>query len=232
MIASLLSALTSGIPPDGGAPVGGPGLLEVFLLTFIPVLVAVDPLGNVPIFLDLTRDQSPAERRRTVVAAMRTAAIAGAVFIFAGRPVFSFVGITQQDFQIGGGLVLLTLSLAALLGRSQWAGGSGGHAQNGVVPLGMPLVAGPAALTTLVIVVDLHARALGGRGWAMLCAGAAFALTLALTAACFLAGERISRALRESTLRALDRVVDLFLAAIAVMMIRRGLEGILAAGGG
>jgi multiple antibiotic resistance protein len=194
----------------------------VFLLTLIPVLVAMDPLGNVPIFLTIAEGADAARRRKLIVHAIITAAVAGALFILAGRKVFDFLGITQYDFQIGGGLVLLTLALGEMFGAGMYKPGRG---DAGIVPLGMPLVSGPAVLTTLVIVVDLHTKELGGLSSSMLCAGTAFAVGLAVTAFCFAFAGRLSELLGISVLRAVDRVVNLLLAAIAVMMIRSGVEG-------
>lgn len=195
-------------------------MLKTFLLTLIPVAVAMDPLGNVPIFLSLSEGMTRSERRRVIAQAAATAAVAGALFLLAGRAVFDFLGITQYDFQIGGGLVLLTLSLAEMLGRTPV---SAARATSGVVPLGTPLVAGPAVLTTLVIVMDLHGT---------LHAAAAFAVSLAASALAFAFADRLASRLGLPALRAVDRIVNLLLAAIAVMMVRRGIEGILAAMGG
>jgi len=195
-------------------------MIGIFLKTLIPIAVAMDPLGNVPIFLGLAEGMTPRERRRVVAQAVVTAAVAGALFIAAGRAVFSFLGIEPYDFQIGGGLVLLTLALAEMLGARP---APAARESAGVVPLGIPFVAGPAVLTMLVIMVDLN----GARYTAV-----AFAVSLGATALAFAFAGRIAARLGMPALRAIDRIVNLLVVAIAVMMIRRGVEGIVAGPGG
>jgi multiple antibiotic resistance protein len=198
-------------------------ILEAYLLTLIPILVAMDPLGNLPIFVGMTRDLDRLARRRLIHRAILTAAFVGIVFVVGGRAIFNFIGITQYDFQIGGGLVLLTLSLASLFERRRRAQV---HEDTAVVPLALPLIAGPAILTTLIIYNDINGHKFGAGG-AMLCVTVAFVTALSVQWVAFVFVDKIIARLGMGVLQALERIIYLILAAIAVMMIRSGVQGLL-----
>src|ERR1700704_5353793 len=123
-----------------------------FLGAFIPVFVAVDAIGLVAIFLGLSGSVDSQKRQSEGTLALITALAVSIVFIFLGKAIFAALGITVGDFQVAGGLILLGLAVRELLdlgGESRPAGEA-----FGVVPLGMPLIAGPALLTALLVLVD------------------------------------------------------------------------------
>lgn len=189
---------------------------EHLLFAFIPLFVAIDPLGLVPLYLSMTEQVEQEERRRIARLASITAAVVAIGFVFLGRFVFQALGITVADFQIAGGLILLVLASSELLfptKRNQAV-----PEDLGVVPLGMPLIAGPATLTTLLIVITAV-----GTLFALL----ALVLNLLLTFICFTYSDRMVRVLGMRGLRAASKLIHLFLAAIAVSMIRRGIEELL-----
>ncbi|KMY68579.1 hypothetical protein AAU61_02765 [Desulfocarbo indianensis] len=192
-------------------------LLHHFLLAWIPLFVALDPLGMVPVFLGLTAGAEPAERRAAANQATITAAAVCVGFMLLGKLVFGAIGITQADFQIAGGVILLALAVRDLVVAQD--------AQTrpcldaAVVPLGLPLIAGPAAITALLILMD-------SSGWAMTLA--ALLVNLALLNLLLRLGERLAQWLGLKGLRAVSKIVALLLAAFAVSIIRRGLSEILA----
>jgi multiple antibiotic resistance protein len=190
-----------------------PGLLEKFLLAFIPLFVAMDPVGLVPFFLGMTQGIERPQRERIAWQAIITAAVVAVGFMFLGRWTFRVLGISVGDFQVAGGLILLVLASRDLL-RTR-SSEEQLPEDFGIVPLGLPYIAGPATLTTLVILMD--APSVGFRFALLSLAANLVLVALAIHYADWLA-ERFSRA----GLRAVSKIIAMLLAAIAVSMIRRG----------
>ncbi|MDH5662709.1 MAG: MarC family protein, partial [Elusimicrobiota bacterium] len=128
--------------------------MMAYVLTFIPIFVAVDVLGIIPIFLSLVGPLESSERRKVIFQSVLTASVVGLGFMFLGKAVFIIIGLLVADFKIAGGLVLLVLSLMDLLSpektRRQPTNSMG------VVPLGTPLIVGPAVLTTIIMLIDIY----------------------------------------------------------------------------
>ena len=130
---------------------------KTFWLAFIPIFVAVDALGVLPLFISLTESMKKADRERVVRDSMITAAAIAIAFIFVGKSVFRFLGISVYDFMIAGGLLLFIIAINDLL-RAEKSKSAKGN-MLGVVPLGMPLIVGPAVLTTSLIILDTYGLA-------------------------------------------------------------------------
>src|SRR5436305_4945528 len=127
-------------------------LADKFFVAFIPVFVAIDPIGLVALFIGLGPSASPQQRRHQAFLGIFTGLGVAFGFIFLGKIIFSALGITVADFQIAGGLILLILATRELVTFGPPA--HGGADEFGIVPLGMPLIAGPALLTALLILID------------------------------------------------------------------------------
>src|SRR5688572_30397879 len=123
-------------------------MLRSTLLAFIPLFVAIDAAAVVPPFLALTEDSSRDERARTLRASVVTALLVGLGFLALGRAVFGVLGITIADFQVAGGAVLFVISVSDLLRAKDERRLA--NTSPGAVPLGVPLIVGPAVLTTLL----------------------------------------------------------------------------------
>jgi multiple antibiotic resistance protein len=192
--------------------------LKIFILSFIPLFVAIDVLGLVPIFLSLTGKMNPKEKKKLITDATLTALAVSLVFLFGGRLIFNFLGITENDFRVGGGIVLLVLAIVDLI----FAGEENRTPQTsvGVVPIGIPLIIGPAVLTTLLIVVDAYGY---------LAAVIALLANLFLVWLIFRNSNLIIRIMGEAGAKAFAKVAALFMAAIAIMMIRVGLTAMISA---
>lgn len=190
-----------------------------FLLAFVPLFVAIDPLGMAPLFLGMTEGFSKAQRRKLAFQAVFTAFFVGAFFGLAGHYVFSFLGISPSDFKIAGGLLLLIFSIREVYGNSsKLTEGSTQDAFIGIVPLGIPLIAGPAVITTILILHDIHS---------LFTITLALAANLALTLSLFIYSDEIVKRTGAAFGKAVAKVVAIFLAAIGIMMIRKGLEAFL-----
>src|SRR5947207_8947296 len=127
-------------------------MVHKFFVAFIPIFVAIDAVGLVAVFMGLAGDAPREQRQREGFIAIFTALCISVGFIFLGKIIFTALGITVADFQVAGGLILLGLAGRELL--SLGPHDRGGSDEFGVVPLGMPLIAGPALLTALLILVD------------------------------------------------------------------------------
>ncbi len=137
------------------------------------------------------------------------------LFLFLGQSIFTAIGITTSDFQIAGGLILFILAARDLIHSA--AEEPAKLAEDfGVVPLGMPLIAGPASITTLILL----AQTLG-----LAVTLAALAVNLMLVILAFAYSERLARLISSTGLRAISKIISMLLAAIAISMIRKGWTG-------
>ena len=187
-------------------------LLSRFLQAFIPLFVALDPIGLAAIFIGLSSNVPEARKRRIGRQAVATGGVVALAFLFLGQGIFAAVGITVGDFQIAGGLILFILAARDLL--QPFAAAPVEVPEDfGVVPLGMPLIAGPAAIATLLLLAQTVGLA------ATL---AALAVNLALLTLSFSQADRLVKAVGPTGMRAISKIVSLLLAAIAISLIRRG----------
>jgi multiple antibiotic resistance protein len=183
----------------------------------IPMFVAMDPIGGLPYFLTLTATSSLRERLGVLRTAILTANLALLLFLVGGKLILKAMGITLHDFEVAGGIVILALAINDILSSPPSRGGAATSPPNrnvGVVPLGIPLLAGPATFTTELLLVQ-H---LGP--WLTLLA---ILVNTLVTAVVFYAGHHIRRVLSPTILEAIGRFIGLLLGAYGVMMIREGL---------
>jgi multiple antibiotic resistance protein len=187
--------------------------LTKFLLAFIPLFVAIDPIGLVAIFLGLGQN-IPAERRQKIAdQATWTGGLVALGFLFLGQSVFTVLGISVSDFQIAGGLILFILAAKDLIQSA--AEPEKLPEDFGVVPLGMPLIAGPASITTLLVLAQNQSI-----GLAVILVALAVNLVLVVLALHY--SGWLGRKIGPTGLRAISKIISMLLAAIAVSMIRQG----------
>ena len=190
-------------------------LVRRFLECFIPLFVTIDPVGLAAIFLALGRDVPVAKRKRIANQATWTGGLVALFFLLLGRSIFVAIGIGEGDFQIAGGTILFVIAVRELTQNVSQEKRSLPD-DFGVVPLGMPLIAGPATITTLLVISQSHGI------WLTL---AALSLNLFLVAMAFSQSERLERLVGQTGLRAVSKIIALLLAAIAVHIVRRGFLG-------
>ena len=123
-----------------------------FLLAFVPIFVAVDAIGVVPVFLSLTEGLDKLQRRRIVLQSFVTALAVAVGFIFLGKAVFRLMGVTEYDFMVAGGVLLFVLATVDLVSGVKFARQM---PTLGAFPIGTPLIVGPAVLTTSLMLVDV-----------------------------------------------------------------------------
>lgn len=193
-------------------------ILEQFGLTFIPLFVAMDAIGVLPFLLPLTGDLEASGRTRVIRLAMTTAFVLGLGFIAIGKGILMLLGIKVADFLVAGGLILLLLAAKDLITGKMLEAQTYSGVEAGVVPIGTPLVVGPAVLTTLLLLTDQYP---------IIVVVISFILNLLLAWLIFAQATKIVAFLGQGGVRATSKVASLFLAAIAIKMIRQGLLGIL-----
>lgn len=184
---------------------------QSFFLTFVAIFVALDIVGTLPLYLGMTSGLSSDQKSATVNTSMLIAFVVAVVFVFLGEAIFRFIGITVYDFKIAGGLILLLVSLADLVGQQEAAKRASGS--TGIVPLAVPLITGPGVLTTLI----LQIRNAGiGITLAALLINYAFAWFLLRKS------DLVARLIGKDGTVVFSKLSALLLAAIAVAMIRGG----------
>jgi len=188
------------------------------LLAIIPLFIAMDALGNLPIFLGITAEMNKSKKKIVLKQAITTAALVIITFSMVGKLMFKALDITENDFKIAGGIILLILAVKELLKGVESQDTSfkeGDTTMVGIVPLGVPLIAGPATLATVLLINDTY-----GTGPML------FSITVNLFIIWFVfkTGEQIARVVGNMGLLVLAKLMYLLLASIAVMLIRKGLE--------
>lgn len=189
--------------------------LNDFILAWIPLFVAIDPLGMAALFLGLTSEMEDHRRRRIARQASLTALAVGTAFMFGGKLLLSALGITVADFLVAGGIILLIFGVRHLLEHDQTP--IFHDEEFGVVPLGMPLIAGPAMLTALLALMTT-------RGVTPTLA--ALLANLWINHVCMVHVRTIVGFIGINGIKAISKIIALLLVAIAVNMIRRGWQNL------
>jgi multiple antibiotic resistance protein len=195
------------------------------LLALSSIFFLVDPFAALPTFLAITDGSDPARRKRTARKGALTTLIVLGGFAFAGEAIFRIFGITLPAFELAGGIVLLLIGLDMLQAKrsptQETAGDTEAAAQKedaGIVPLGVPMLAGPGAITSVMVLVGQVQKP-----WQM----AAILASIAFTAAvCYLVlghSNVVARVLGETGIRILVRIMGLLLVALAAQYFVNGL---------
>ncbi|MBN2755106.1 MAG: MarC family protein [Candidatus Goldbacteria bacterium] len=190
-------------------------MLKEFILAFIPVFVAVDVIGLLPIFISLTRRLNKKQIKKTLILSFITGVSLALIFIFVGKWLFAMLGITVNDFMVAGGVILFLIALRDIFDIGKHAGEV---AEMGAVPIGTPLIVGPGVLTTCLILTAQY-------GIIPTITSVVLNVLIAVLVLSF--SGAIIKLIGNTGVLAVSRIMALLLAAIAVMMIRKGLMGML-----
>ncbi len=201
--------------------------LPALIAAFTTMFIIIDPPGLTPVFIALTQGMTAAQRRAIAIRACVVSAGLMLVFLFLGEAVLGFIGISMDAFRIAGGVLLFITALDMLFQRRQArredsaAEGQAEHEDDpSVFPLALPLIVGPGAITTIIL---LAGEAQGAADFAGITAVLMAVLVITLLA--FLAAPAIERALGKIGLNIVTRVLGMLLAALAVQFILDGLQG-------
>jgi multiple antibiotic resistance protein len=199
---------------------------HLFITSLVSLLVIVDPPGNIFSFLALSSGLSPEASRGLARRACLYACVILAAFIFAGRLVLTFFGITLAAFQIAGGLILFRIAFDMLEARGHFnrldtssSLVAADYRDIALVPLAVPLLSGPGAISTILVLTSRNQN-LWGDGIIL----GALMLTMLITYAVFRFADPLLKFLKESGIRLLTRIMGLILAALAVQFVIDGLQ--------
>ncbi len=201
--------------------------LPALIAAFTTMFIIIDPPGLAPVFIALTQGMTTAQRRSIAIRACLVSAVLMILFLFLGETVLGFIGISMDAFRIAGGILLFLTALDMLFQRRQARredsaaeGQAEHHDDPSVFPLALPLIVGPGAITTIILLA-------GEAQWAAdfgAIAGVLMAVLLIVFVA-FLAAPAIERALGKTGLNIVTRVLGMLLAALAVQFVLDGLRG-------
>ncbi len=200
--------------------------LQFALVAFTSVFVLVDPIAAVPTFLAMTGRFDARQRRHMAVRAAWTCFIVLATFSMAGTFIFQMFGITLGAFRIAGGIILGLIGLDMLQAKRSPTKETPGEAEEGaekedvgVIPLGIPMLAGPGSISSVMVLMSQNAD------WPhATIVVAAIAVVAALAFVILAAADRVSSYLHETGIRILTRLMGLLLTAIAVQFVLNGLK--------
>jgi multiple antibiotic resistance protein len=193
-----------------------PNVVRDALYAFIPLFVAIDIFAIIPIFVSMTEGMSMERKFAVERESVITALAVGLTFIAVGEAIFRILSITENDFKIAGGLILLIFAVLDLMGYSKMREQTG---KLGVVPLGVPLIVGPAVLATILVLVDHYG---------IIPTIVSFVVNLVIVWISFRASSKILTVFGKGGIMAMSKIMALLLASIAVMLIRVGVQNIVA----
>ena len=186
-------------------------MFSTFLTSFTAQFVALDIIGAIPIYFSLTHKMDDHSRNIMMNKSMMVAFIVALVFMLIGLQIFKFMGIEIFDFKMAGGLVLLLIALAELAGGPEAEKNSSGS--TGIVPIAVPLISGPAVLTTLILQVSTVGY---------LVTSVALVVNYGLAWVILRNSSRVKNLIGKDGTLIISKIAALLLAAFALAMLRSG----------
>ena len=203
------------------------GSLTEYLRFIVTLGAVVDPFLAIPFFIVLTRDRTDADRVRLARLVALTVFLVLAMATFLGESVLAFIGASLSAFRVGGGLVLLLMALAMLNAEAGGVRQSQAEANeleagevNGVVPIAIPLLAGPGAISTSIIAAENGG--LAHQSAIVVC----IAAVCLVSWAALMRAHAIAKVLSLTGLNVATRILGLLLAAMAVQTMAEGMKGL------
>ncbi|WP_157270301.1 MarC family protein [Azohydromonas aeria] len=189
---------------------------HTFLSALILLLLVLDPLGSLPVFISVLRRVEPSRRARV---ALRETAIAFLVllaFMFGGKHFLEVMRLSERSLEVAGGVILLVIAMRMIFASSQGAY-AGDTREPFIFPLAVPLLAGPSAMATVLLLASRAPDRMPD--WI-----GALTVAMAVCGIVMLASERLRRLLGDSVVTAMEKLMGLVLTAIAIEMILAGLK--------
>ncbi len=199
---------------------------EEYAKLFVGLLAIVNPIGIIPSFISFTSEHSEPERRRTAIRAAATVGLVLLTALLTGEAILTFFGITIASFRVGGGILVMLIAISMMHARLSGAQQTREEVQDAaerdsiaVVPLGIPLLAGPGAISTVV----LYAHRSGDWGHYLILS-LQIGLVAGLVWICLRAAPLIGSRLGRTGINVVTRIMGLIMAAIAVEIMANGLR--------
>jgi len=194
--------------------------MRSFWLCFVPLFVAVDAVGLLPLFINMTEGIDKRQLRKIILQSMVTALAVALAFIAVGTAIFRFLNISVADFMIAGGILLFAVSIRDILTAEKKPYAIDPESV-GAVPIGVPLITGPAVLTTSLLLINEYN---------IIVTALAISANILIAGCVFLAAPLIIRLIGKTGSKAVSKIISLLLAAIGVMIVRRGIAIFIAQG--
>ncbi len=187
--------------------------MNEFILCFFPLFIAVDAFGVLPMFMNLTHGLSKKEHRKVVIQSVWTGLAVSIMFLAIGQGILKLLHITVSDFMIAGGILLFVIAMSDMLNFDKKHHSADRDAL-GAVPIGVPLIVGPAVLTTSLILINQYG---------ILLTGISVLINVLFAGIVFWFSGVIYKFLGKVGAKTISKLASLLIAAIAVMMIRKGI---------
>lgn len=186
-----------------------------FYSAAIAIVLVMDPFGNLPVFLSLLQDFDPKRRRQIIIREMVIALAVLVLFLFFGKYILTGLHISDPALSIAGGVILFLIALRMIFPAGNTSAESSGGVEPVVVPLAVPLIAGPSTMATVI----LFSTQYPGRSLEWL---AALSIAWTVTCGILLASDGIARILGNRGLKAIERLSGMILTTIAIQMLLTG----------
>jgi multiple antibiotic resistance protein len=187
----------------------------------VTLFLILDPLGNIPLFLAALRTVRPERRRRVLLREIAFAYLVLLAFLFLGSVLLQLLHLDQDTISIAGGIVLFLIAVRMIFPGERWGTSDELEGEPFLVPLAVPLIAGPSTLAVLLL---LQRSAPGETGALLL----ALTIAWALSAVILLSSTFLYRVLRERGLIAVERLMGMLLVMVSVQMFMNGVKAFLA----
>lgn len=188
--------------------------IHLFWICFVPLFIATDAIGALPVFISLTKGTPRKKLFRLIISSIITAAIVGLLFVYIGQQVLQLMGITVADFMVAGGVLLFVISLGDMVTLEKPSRRMTNTEELGPVPIGVPLIVGPGVLTTVMLLVKEHG---------FFPTSIALVINIALAGIIFSSSTIIVKLIGKNGTKIVSKIASLFLTAISVMIIRKGI---------
>ena len=197
-------------------------MLEVFIQAFVLYFVVIDPIGNTPIFMSITQSQNEKEKKQTAIEAVIIATIILILFSIIGQFLLSYLNVSLESFRIAGGIILFLIAIEMLfskrLERKEQALGQTNDKLS-IFPLAIPILAGPAAITSVIVIATKYQGDLISQSISLLGLGLVMLVTLIF----FLLLTKSDKFINRNVTNIISRVIAIILAALSIQYIIDGL---------
>lgn len=177
----------------------------------------MDPLGNIPVLLSVLKGISPKRQRIIIIRELLIALVILVIFLFGGQSLLNFLHLQQESVTIAGGIILLIIGLRLIFPRSDGVMGKQPDGEPFIVPIAIPMIAGPSVLAMLILMTKNEPEQLSNWFFALL-------IAWTITALLLLAAPFLYRILRERGLKAIERLMGMILVMMAVQMLINGIR--------
>jgi multiple antibiotic resistance protein len=197
-------------------------MLEVFIQAFVLYFVVIDPIGNTPIFMSITQSQNEKEKFQTAIEGVIIATIILTTFSIIGQFLLSYLNISLESFRIAGGIILFLIAIEMLFNKRQERKEKildQAKDKLSIFPLAIPLLAGPAAITSVIVIATKYQGDIIFQSVSLL----GLAMVMLITLLFFLLLAKSDKFLKKNITNIISRVIAIILAALSIQYIIDGL---------